>query len=136
MSDFPEQDVWLAHRVSYGETDAMSVLYYAEYLHLFERSRNEYIRSNGITYKEVEAKGFFAPVRRAECRYRRPVRYDDQIWVRAAINRWGRASFNFVYEIYNLDKSFVHADGSTEHALVNREGRPVPVPDWFRAAFK
>lgn len=44
MHDFPTPDVWLAHRVSYGETDTMGYLYYAEYLHLFERSRSEYIR--------------------------------------------------------------------------------------------
>ena len=34
--DFPEQSAWMRHRVSYGETDAMGVLYYAEYLHIFE----------------------------------------------------------------------------------------------------
>ena len=49
MHDFPTPDVWLAHRVSYGETDTMGYLYYAEYLHLFERSRSEYIREMGMS---------------------------------------------------------------------------------------
>ena len=31
------------------------------------------------------------------------------------------------------DKTRVLATGMTQHALVNGEGRPVPVPDWFRA---
>ncbi|MDR2503702.1 MAG: acyl-CoA thioesterase [Deltaproteobacteria bacterium] len=132
MTDFPAREIWLAHRVSYGETDAMGVLYHAEYLHLFERSRNEYMRNTGITYKEIEAKGFLAPVRQAACRYRHPVRYDDLIWIRAGISHWGRASFSFVYELRNEDKSLLMASGSTEHALVDKTLRPTPVPAWFR----
>ena len=77
MHDFPTPDVWLAHRVSYGETDTMGYLYYAEYLHLFERSRSEYIREMGMSYAEVERLGIMLPVREAQCRYRRPARYDD-----------------------------------------------------------
>lgn len=136
MSDFPLPEAWLAHRVSYGETDAMGVVYHAEYLHFFERSRNEYIRNSGVSYNEVEAKGIFVPVRHAECRYRRPARYDDLLWIRAGVSSWGRASFSFIYEIYNENKTILHATGSTEHAVVNREGRPVPVPEWFRDLFK
>ena len=44
---FPTPDVWLEHRVSYGETDAMGFVYHAEYLHIFERSRGAYLRSLG-----------------------------------------------------------------------------------------
>lgn len=135
MSDFPTRDSWLEHRVSYGETDSMAVLYYAEYLHLFERVRNTYIRNCGVSYKEVEAKGIFLPVRQAECRYRVPVRYDDLIRIRAGISEWRRASLVFMYEVYNEDKSVIHATGMTEHAVVNKEGRPVKVPDWFMEIF-
>lgn len=34
--EFPQNDSWYHHFVSYGETDTMGVLYYAEYLHLFD----------------------------------------------------------------------------------------------------
>lgn len=135
MGDFPEKDVWLEHRVSYGETDAMQVLYHAEYLHIFERSRNAYIRHCGVSYKEVEAKGIFLPVRRAECRYRAPARYDDLIRVRAGVSAWKRASLVFVYEIYNEDKSLIHATGLTEHAVVDGRGKPVRIPEWFADIF-
>lgn len=136
MSDFPQKDVWLEHRVSYGETDCMSVLYHAEYLHLFERSRNTYIRSCGVSYKLVEERGIFLPVRHADCRYRIPARYDDRIWIRTGISEWKRASMIFVYEIYNEDKNSLHASGSTEHAVVNGQGKPVRIPDWFTEIFQ
>ena len=134
-SDHPAA-TWLTHRVSYGETDAMNVVYYAEYFHLFERARNEYIRERGMTYKEVEARGVYLPVREAEARYRFPLRYDDLVYIRAEITEWRRASMLFEYEIYNEDKSAVATSGSTLHACVNSEGKPVPVPDWLRGLFK
>ena len=134
-TNFPASDVWLSHRISYGETDTMGVLYYAEYLHIFERARSEYIRCRGMSYSEVEARGILLPVREARCRYRAPARYDDLVQVHAGISEWGRASLVFVYEMWNEDKSVLLATGSTQHALVNREGRPTAVPDWFKALF-
>lgn len=132
MHDFPNPDTWLAHRVSYGETDTMGVLYYAEYLHLFERSRSEFIRQRGMSYAEVERRGAFLPVREAQCRYRASARYDDLVWIRAGIAEWRRASLRFVYEIWNEDKTTLLTTGMTQHAVVNAEGRPTAVPAWLR----
>jgi acyl-CoA thioester hydrolase len=111
----------------------MGVLYYAEHFHIFERARSEYIRQCGLSYAEVEKKGIFLPVREAQCRYRLPARYDELLMVRAGICQWGKASLRYVYEIWNEDKTALLATGMTQHALVNGEGRPIAVPDWFRA---
>lgn len=110
----------------------MGVLYYAEYLHLFERARSAFIRQLGMSYAEVEKRGIILPVREARCRYRAPARYDDLVQIRTAVSQWGRASLHFLYEIWNEDKTRLLAEGMTQHALINREGRPVPMPDWFR----
>jgi acyl-CoA thioester hydrolase len=135
VHDFPVPDIWLPHRVSYGETDTMGVLYYAEYLHLFERARNEYTRQYGMSYSVVEQRGIFLPVREAQCRYRAPARYDDLLHVRAGVSEWRRASFRFVYEIRDQDKTQLLAEGMTQHAVVDKEGKPVAVPPWFREVF-
>ena len=132
MHEFPLPEIWLPHRVSYGETDCMGVMYYAQYLYLFERSRNEFIRSLGMSYADVEKNGIMLPVREALCRYRTPARYDDLVYVRAAISEWGRASLIFVYELWNENKSIILAEGTTQHAVVNHEGKPVRMPQWFR----
>ena len=129
--DFPSPAIWFTHRISYGETDTMGVLYYAEYLHIFERARSEFIRACGMSYRDVEEKDIILPVREAQCRYRSPARYDDLVQVHTAISEWGRASMRFVYEMWNEDKTRLLATGSTQHALVNRQGRPVAVPDWL-----
>lgn len=133
MHEFPLPQTWLAYRVCYGDTDCMGVMYYAEYLRLFERGRSEYIRERGISYAEVEKKGVIIPVREAQCRYRSPCRYDDLVYIRVGVSETGRASFKFVYEILNADKTRLHAEGMTQHALVDRSGKPIRMPDWFRA---
>ncbi|MBO4314224.1 MAG: acyl-CoA thioesterase [Desulfovibrio sp.] len=133
MHDFPSPELWLPHRVSYGETDTMGFLYYAEYLHLFERARSAYIRQCGISYAEIEKKDVLLPVREASCRYRKPCRYDDLVLVRIAISELGRASLRFVYEIRGEDKAELHAEGMTQHACINRAGQPIRMPEWFRS---
>jgi len=131
----PPSSRWYRHFVSYGETDTMGVLYYAEYLHIFERARSFFIREHGMSYAEVERRGIILPVREAQCRYRVPVRFDDEIRVHVGISQWKRASMIFGYEVMNHDRSVLHATGMTEHAAVDATGRPVRVPDWLRELF-
>ena len=126
------KQTWLAHRVSYGETDCMGVMYYAEYFHLFERVRSEFIRELGMSYAEVERRGIILPVREAQCRYRAPAHYDELLWVHTAVSDWGRASLKFIYEILSEDKQCLLAEGHTQHAIADRSGKPVRMPEWFR----
>ncbi len=135
-NDFPQPEAWYHHFVSYGETDTMGVLYYAEYLHLFERARGHLIRERGISYAEVERRGVILPVREAQCRYRVPVRYDDEIFVRVAVSEFKRASMKFAYEIRDKDKTTLHATGMTEHACLDPDGKLFRTPDWLVDMFK
>ena len=41
-------------RVAYADTDRMGVVYYANYLVLFERGRTELLRSLGFRYRDWE----------------------------------------------------------------------------------
>lgn len=125
-------NVWLAHRVSYGETDAMGVMYYAEYLHLFERGRSEWIRTRGHSYAAIEAQGIYLPVREAQCRYRAPARYDELIWLETWLDAQSRASLTFAYRLMDEAKARLLAQGSTQHAVVDSRGKPVAIPQWLR----
>lgn len=111
----------------------MGIVYYGEYFHILERARNEYIRRLGMSYRDMEARGLCLPVREAQCRYRVPARYDDVILVRTAVREWGRASLEFVYETWSEDRSVLLNTAMTQHAIVTPEGRPMRMPDWFRA---
>ena len=45
------------YRVPYADTDQMGVVYYGNYMALFERARNELLRDHGFTYKACEELG-------------------------------------------------------------------------------
>lgn len=129
---FPANDTWYAHRISYGETDQMGILYYGEYLHLFERARSQLIRERGMSNAEVERRGIFLPVREASVRYRAPSRYDELIYVHTGISVWSRASITFVYEVFNEAKDRLLATGHTQHACVGPDFKPVAAPAWLK----
>ena len=128
MPEFPEPSIWFQHRVSYGETDAMSVMYYAEYLHLFERSRSEFIRAHGMSYATVEEREIMLPVREAQCRYKRPARFDDLLNVHVGISKWGRASMTFYYEVYDAEKKNPACHRIHRTRLHEPDGTACPCP--------
>lgn len=132
-TDNTSLESWFQHRVSYGETDCMGVVYYAEYFHMYERARSEYIRNLGMSYTEVESRGLFLPVREAQCRYRSPATFDALLHIRTRIIEIGRASLTFAYEIFDEEKKTRMTEGMTQHACVSKEGKPIRVPEWFRA---
>ena len=79
-------------RIAYADTDRMGVVYYANYLVLFERGRTELLRNLGIRYRDLEEKHrLFMPVTDAHCEYYAPARYDDMIRVRTVIQELGGA---------------------------------------------
>ena len=69
-------------RAIYRDTDQMGVVYYGNYYAWFETGRNEFIRSLGLSYKELEEQGIMLPVIESRCTYKVPARYDDLVLVR------------------------------------------------------
>ncbi len=126
----------MPHYVSYGETDAMGVVYYAEYLHICERARNFIGHQIGFNYKEMEEKdGLYLPVREAEIRYKVSATFDDLIYVRVGITEWKRASLEFSYQILNEAKDIVMTEARTVHACINKDFKVCPIPDKYKNLF-
>jgi acyl-CoA thioester hydrolase len=120
-------------RVRYGDTDQMGFAYYGHYLRWFEIGRAELLRSQGRSYRDIEASGLRLPVLEAHCRYGQPARYDDLLAVDCAVLDLGRASVRFGYRIVRVDGETRLAHGWTEHCFLSPEGRPVrPSPDLAR----
>jgi acyl-CoA thioester hydrolase len=114
-------------KVRYAETDQMGVAYHANYFVWFEVARTDWLRTFGVTYRELEAEGFFLPVIDARCEYRTPARYDDDLTVTATARLMSPARVAFDYTITGPSSALV-AVGATVHATLDRRGRPVRVP--------
>jgi acyl-CoA thioester hydrolase len=120
-------------RVTYAETDAMGIVYYAHYLRWFEVGRTELMRSLGIAYRAMEDGGTFLPVSEVFCKYHASARYDDILVIETEVDFLKRASIQFSYRILRQSDATLLVTGSTLHAFVDREGKIVKVPPVLRA---
>ncbi len=125
--DFP-------HRVTYAETDKMGFVYYGNYLTYFEIGRTELIRSLGRPYRELEDEGYYLPVIEASCKYLKSARYDDLLTIRTAVSECKGVRLGFEYEILRDNDKL--AQGITQHAFVDRQGKPVRPPAWLLGLLK
>ena len=124
-------------RVRYAETDAMGVVYYANYLTYFEVARVEYLRAAGIRYRDLEDGGTVAAVTSVQVNYHAPAKFDDELrlWTRCA--SIGKVRFRIEYAIQRASDGALVASGHTEHALLEHGTlRPVRIPDWVRAGIE
>ena len=71
-------------RVRFAETDAMGVVYHANYLPWCESARIALIASIGLSYRKMSDSGYHLPVVEAHLNYKHPAKFDDLVTVRAA----------------------------------------------------
>ncbi|MBI5967873.1 MAG: acyl-CoA thioesterase, partial [Deltaproteobacteria bacterium] len=107
-------------RVTYAETDAMGIVYYANYLRWFEMGRTELMRNLGIAYKEMEEQGIYLPVSEVFCKYHIPAKYDDILTVETSVDFLKRASIQFAYRILRKEDGAELVTGTTLHAFVDQ----------------
>jgi acyl-CoA thioester hydrolase len=91
-------------RVYYEDTDAQSVVYYANYFRFMERARTEWLRSLGVDQSAlltVDRRMFVVTETKAE--FIAPARFNDQVVVTARLARLARATFDIEQNIY-LDR--------------------------------
>jgi acyl-CoA thioester hydrolase len=120
-------------RVRYAETDTMGVVYYANYLVWFEVARANLLREAGWSYREMEADGFLLPVLEANCVYRQPARYDDELDVKTTATVISPVRLKFTYDVVRPTDDVLLATGYTVHASIDRAGgRPCRLPDRVR----
>ena len=133
--------------VRYCECDPMGVAHHASYLPWMELGRTELLRNIGQTYKMLEAQGVFLVITKLDIRYRRPIRYDDIVEIRAHIVGGSRVKLRHEYEFVIVERDGqspdaeqdpsiptdgVLATASTELACVDAGGKVRALPDWLQ----
>ena len=111
--------ITMEYRVPYADTDMMGVVYYANYLVMFERARNELMRACGYTYKECEAEGWGLPVTHAECNYKGSAHYDDLLEISAWVQEQKGVRIEIACEIRRKGEGAVLVSGFTRHAFID-----------------
>jgi acyl-CoA thioester hydrolase len=116
-------------RVRFAETDAMQVVYYAEYFVWFEVARTELFRSIGMPYSVISRKrGFHTPVVQAHADYKSSARYDDEVAVKVWASKVGTSSVRLDYEVTKLPDKVLLCTGHTVHVLIGEDGKSKEIP--------
>lgn len=94
-------------RVRYGETDQMGIVHHSEYINYLEIARIEYLRARGMSYQELEDKGYGLPVVSIDINYKKPAKYDDELNLHTSLIEKGRCKLVFQTTIKNSEDLLV-----------------------------
>ena len=118
----------------YAETDRMGVVHHANYLVWFELARTRLCLESGHHYADIEERGHYLVVTRAEARYLKGATYGDTVSVGCWIERLTSRGIRFAYEVRRGDERLV--TGATEHVWVERaSGRFCRIPELVKESF-
>jgi acyl-CoA thioester hydrolase len=122
-----------AIRVYYEDTDAIGIVYYANYLKFAERGRTELMRESGSSHRQmVETFDSAFAVSRCEVDYLKPARLDEQLTVETRVLEVGAAVILLDQRILREQELLVRL--KIRIACLNRNGRPQRLPEPVRAA--
>ncbi|MHB1672640.1 MAG: acyl-CoA thioesterase [Acidobacteriaceae bacterium] len=124
-------------RVRYAETDQMGVVYYSNFLVWFEIGRVELLRQLGFDYKTMEIEDdCFIPVVEANCRYKSPARYDDELIVETRVTGVRGAVLKFRYRVVRVGDQQLLAEGETIHVVTDHTLTKRALPEKYVQALK
>lgn len=120
-------------RIRFAETDAQGIAHHASFVVWLEVARVAYLERHAGGYQAIREQGIEALTTEVYLRYHRAAYFDERltVWTRCTGVRGAR----FVYEYRIEREGELVADGSTRHAIVDRETyRPTRVPTWLADA--
>jgi len=118
-------------RVYYADTDALGVVYHANYLRYFELARTESLRQLGFELPSllVEYGVQFAVVH-AAVKYHKPARLDDELRIETRVSGIGKASVTYQQYIYlSNNADLLICEAEIKLVTVDQQMRPKALPD-------
>jgi acyl-CoA thioester hydrolase len=98
------------YRVYWEDTDAGGVVYHARYLNFLERARSDWLAGLGFAQAELRDRdGVVFAVTRADLRFVRPARLEDELAVSVRVQPPGRARLTFEQTVARGDDEMVVA---------------------------
>lgn len=88
-------------RIYYEDTDAGGVVYYANYLKIFERARTEVLRDLDISQIELlEKENLIFVVTNCNIAYKKGAKLDDLVEIKTKIQKIGASSITMYQEMF------------------------------------
>ena len=123
------------HVVQYYETDKMGITHHSNYIRWMEEARVDFLAQSGWDYAKLETMGIVSPVLSVSCDFRHPTTFSDRVTIHAAVKEFSGVRVRFVYKMKNQD-GVVACVGSSLHAFLNPEGKPIRMKRDYPALFE
>jgi acyl-CoA thioester hydrolase len=122
-------------KVYYEDTDSGGVVYYANYLKYLERARTESLFCIGFSNKKIQDQfNSLIVVKSCNIEYKKPAHLEDELTIRSFVKSITKTSF-FMNQIISK-KDDVIVEAQVHLVFVNREGKPIKIPDDIYSKFK
>jgi acyl-CoA thioester hydrolase len=106
-------------------------VYHGNYAQYLELGRVEWLRSMGISYKDMEENGIMLPVISLELKFKKSAVYDDLITVVTKLKKIPSVKIEFDYEIYNEANDLL-VEANTVLAFMDvKTKKPLRCPDYL-----
>lgn len=116
------------HSIQYYETDKMGVTHHSNYIRFMEEARVDFFKKLGFDYFEFEKSGIVSPVVGLNnIRFKKSSTAGDVLDIEVSIKAMNSVTFTISYVMKNKD--VIVFTGESEHCLISKEGRIVPLND-------
>ena len=122
-------------KIYYEDTDSGGVVYYANYLKFLERARTEALFSIGFSNKKIkEQYSSLIIVKSCNIEYKKPAHLEDELTIRSFVKSISKTSF-FMNQIITRGDDVI-VDSKIHLVFINKEGKPVKIPEEIYSKFK
>jgi acyl-CoA thioester hydrolase len=120
-------------RVFYEDTDFSGFVYHANYLKYCERARSDYLRVIGVDQNAMFAKGQAFVVRKMDCEFLRPAKFEDVLDVETQLTEMSGARFELAQVVKRRAELVFSARVTV--AIIGPFGRPQRIPPEYVQKF-
>ncbi|STX51720.1 acyl-CoA thioesterase [Legionella busanensis] len=114
-------------RVYIEDTDAMGIVYHANYLRFFERARSEMLRQAGLPLTKLAMLDYYFSISDIKLHYYYPARLDDVLSISTFIS--DKTSCSLLFEQTMEAKEKLLCQGTIKVVCINKEMKPKRLPD-------
>ena len=118
-------------RIRYSETDQMGVVYHGNYAQFFEMGRTEWLRSLGLSYKDMENSGLMLPVIAINFNFIKSALYDDVLTIHTFLKKEPLVKIEFTYEIKNQKNELICTGSSVLAFMQIKTMKPTRCPEYL-----
>lgn len=122
-------------RIRFVDTDASRRIHYTSLLRHFETAEEEFMRSLGWPYSDIERRDEYYPRVHVEADYIGALRYDDEIETQVSVGRVGEKSYTLLFHV--ITHGVLAGKGKIVAACMDkRTQKSRPLPEAFAAALR